>query len=129
MPTEVTVGLMGEHLGSGEGAEGSSPVQPVPRAASRHYQQLLREITGWARTNRDRVAKLYLSPERGDAVRVCVIARTPEYDFELARRLAEFIVVMAEKGFPLRGSQIPDGSPEELGAFFDIADSLVLSLD
>lgn len=101
---------------------------PGEHAAFRQYKLLLEEISGWVRKNQHRVAKLYLSSERNDVVRLCVIARSPEYDFELARKLADFVVTMAEKGFPLRGSQIPDGTPEELGAYFDVADSLVLSL-
>jgi hypothetical protein len=78
MPTEVTVSPMGGRLDHENSGKSPPPTRRVSRAAFRHYAQLLEEITGWARQNQDRVAKVYLASERGHAVRMCVIARTAE---------------------------------------------------
>jgi hypothetical protein len=90
------------------------------------FVRVLNEIRDWMRANQDRVARVYLIPH-GRHLRMYVIGKSATPDFALTKSLAQLTIDLARAGYSLIGSEVPDGTPDELAAFFNPEKALVLA--
>ena len=91
------------------------------------FLRFMRDVAKWTTTVEDRLAKLYIAICE-DSIHVYAIARMERYDFELSRLLSEFVIVQADAGIQANGHIVPDGTEEELSAFFDPNEAFLLSV-
>jgi hypothetical protein len=71
------------------------------------------------------VADAYLVIGTGD-VAFYVVGKVKIYDFGLSRELSELCVALNGQDWPIDTTLIPACEPEELAAFFDASESLLL---
>jgi hypothetical protein len=76
--------------------------------------------------NETRLNKVYFVPE-GSSLKLYVIPKSTTHDFELTDTLCKLLIELGDDGFDTLGSQVPDGTPEELSAYFDPDKAFVLS--
>jgi len=88
------------------------------RAAADDLRSFLEVVRDWAIANSTRIARVYFAVE-SDGYRLFVCPRSKGYDATLTDALSAFLIALADEGYNIQGSQIPDGTPEELAAFFD----------
>ena len=115
-------------LSAGTGATDDHPAERRRRREGRalaRFTALLGFVRAWVAKD-ERIAKMYITSEDG-IVHLRAVAKSVPYDFELRRALSEFILKLTDGGFDVLGSLIPDGTPDELAAFFDPDQALVLS--
>ncbi len=98
---------------------------PLERAIG-HLMILLERVGVWMTENETRLKKVYFVPEQSRFT-LYAIAQSPTYDSELTQSLCVLLVELGEAGFDAFGSQIPDGTPEELSGFFNPSKALLLS--
>jgi hypothetical protein len=91
-----------------------------------HLMAFLDRVGIWMTANDDRLKKVYLVPE-GSSFFLYVIAKSTARDFELTKSLCDLMIELSGTGFDAFGSQIPDGTPDELAAFLDTSKALVLA--
>lgn len=97
------------------------------KKAADDFRELLDEIAEWATDNADRVSKLFLIVDV-EVINLFVVAKSEEYDFALRKLLSDLVLSLREGGNPVRGSIIPDGTPEELRGVFDHDQAMSLSI-
>jgi hypothetical protein len=122
MPNELVFGSIS---GAANGHTRSRRRRDGTRALER-LMQIIQAVKAWAVTVEDRLLKAYLVAEEG-GFRLYAVARSKEYDFELTKSLTNLSIELSDAGLDLGVSQVPDGTPEELQAFFDPAAALALS--
>jgi len=88
------------------------------------FTSLLGFVRAWLWAD-DRVAKVYITSEEG-VVYLRVVTRAVPYDFDLRRSLTDLILKLNRGGYDVLGSLIPDGTPDELAAYLDLDQALVL---
>lgn len=120
MSTEVLLGA-----GAGTGGGATERRRRRERRAMARLTALLGFVRAWIAKD-DRVGKVYVTFEEG-VVHLRVIPRSTPYNFALRRDLSDFILKLTDGGFDVLGSITPDGTPDELAAFFDPDQALVLS--
>jgi hypothetical protein len=94
--------------------------------ALNHFFAFLDRVRSWMTLNEPRLKKVYLVPE-GSGLKLYVIPKSITHDFELTDSLCKFLIEMGDDGFDALGSQVPDGTPEELAAYFDPDKAFALS--
>lgn len=126
MTGEMTLGLMSGTSRKVPHKELSLRHSRIYEKAASDFRVFLDQIREWAIDNSSKVAKIYLivGLEQTD---IYVISRSIEYDFELRKLVSALILSLRDAGTPAFATLIPDGSKEELSAYFDV--SKVLSLN
>ncbi len=120
MPTEIA-------LGTGTAIPDAGVAERRRRSEHRamvRFTSLLGFIRAWIAAN-DRAVKVYITPEEG-VVHLRVVARAVPYDFELRRSLTDLVIKLNRGGYEVLGSVIPDGTADELAAYLDPEQALVL---
>jgi hypothetical protein len=86
---------------------------------------LLAPIRKWCSTRTDRVSECYaiFSPTE---VLLFVIGKEDPYDFTLGGELAEFTADLLAADWPVQATLLPSATPEELTAFFDAGEAVLL---
>jgi hypothetical protein len=125
---EMMLGLVQDSPGENPRAEGRriDRRNEAEAQALNRIRRLLELVRGWALENEGRVKKVYLTI--GNEFNLYVVSRTREYDFELTKALSVLLISLTDEGFAVHGAQVPDGPREELQAYFDPEEALVLSL-
>lgn len=80
----------------------------------------------WAETN-DRLARVYVSYDEANGV-FCLraVSAHATYDFELTKSVTDLAIALTDRGIDTIGSRLPDVPPDEMTAFFDPSNSLVI---
>lgn len=86
----------------------------------------LKRIGEWMAVNDARLKKVYFVPEESSFF-IYVVAKSVTHDFELTKSLCDFTIELSDAGYDAFGSQIPDGTPDELAAFFDPSKAFLLA--
>ncbi|MCI0704139.1 MAG: hypothetical protein L0241_24035 [Planctomycetia bacterium] len=84
----------------------------------------LNAVREWVAKN-ERVARVFITAE-GSVFKLHVTATEIPYDFALRHSLTDFVLAMTDRGYDVVGSLIPDGAPDELAAFLDLSQALIL---
>lgn len=102
-----------------------APPEPRPESvAMSRFTALLNAVQKWA-VEHERAAKIYLLAN-GERFDLFVVPRFATYDFDLRRGLSDLLLALTDRGYTVLGSLVPDGPPDELRAYFDPDQALVL---
>jgi hypothetical protein len=71
---------------------------------------LLRHFAGWLRPRAEQLQMSYLIPERG-GFGWYVVAKSPVFDFDLNKQLAEFGASLIRQGFAIHATLLPGSVP------------------
>jgi hypothetical protein len=88
--------------------------------------EIIRAIKAWAPTVEDRLQKAYLAPQP-EGLRLFAVPRKPAGGSALVTTLADLSITLADAGFDLGVSVIPDGTPEEFQAYLDLDAAILFS--
>jgi hypothetical protein len=88
----------------------------------------MRDVSRWIETVQDRVSRVYVLVADDGLIHLYVVQRDGKYDFELCRCLSEFTLAQFDIGVRSSGHIVPDGTDEELSAFFRPADAYVINV-
>ena len=94
------------------------------RAVNR-VMTVLSTVQDWVAAD-ERIARVYVSTEQG-TFHLRLIAVSPKADFDLTTSLTNLAISLTDRGIDTVCSLVPDGTPEELTAFFDPTDAFVIS--
>lgn len=103
---------------------GAPPESRPDSVAMSRFTTLLNAVQKWA-AEHERATKIYLLAD-GERFDLFVVPRSATYDFDLRRALSDLLLALADRGYTVLGSLVPDGSPDELRAYFDPDQALVL---
>lgn len=99
------------------------------RALNRSLSQLitlLGRIGGWIQENHSRLKRVYFVASDGGFT-LYAVPNSTKYDSELTRLLCDLIVDLGDEGYDAHCAQVPDGTADELAAFFDPSQALILT--
>jgi hypothetical protein len=125
MVSPLSIDLPHNHKTNGRRLEREEQAVELDLAVS-HFTTFLERVRSWMTNNEARLKKVYFVPD-GSRFQLYVIAKSTIHDSDLTRSLCELLVELGDDGFDAFGSQIPDGTPEELAAYLDPASAFVLS--
>jgi hypothetical protein len=80
------------------------------RSGFEQMATLLRYFLGWLRPREAQIQISYLIPERG-GFGWYVVCKSPAFDFELNKQLAEFGAALIRKGFAIHATLLPGSVP------------------
>lgn len=103
---------------AGDGSKAGTRKRRAEQRAAARFAQCLDRVREWAARRPDRVAKVYLVVE-ADGVHLHVVGVAKNHDPALRQSLSELLLALADDGHAVFGAVIPDGTREELAAFFD----------
>lgn len=92
------------------------------------FLRFMRDVAKWTTTVESRLSKLYIKAGVDNVIELYAIPRSMKYDFELRRLLSEFVLVQDASQRPARGMLVPDGTEEELRAFFDPSECILIAM-
>lgn len=87
------------------------PQEEQARAALAYVIGLLQPINDWCGRHSDRVSACHFDTAP-DGLVLFIIGRSEKYDFELSRELADFMVALVDKGYPVFARLVPARSRE-----------------
>lgn len=94
--------------------------------AVNHLMAFLKRVGEWMTVNDARLKKVYFVPD-GSSFILYVLPKSEIHDFELTASLCDLVIELSDAGFDAFGSQVPDGTPDELAAYFDPSKAFVLA--
>ena len=92
------------------------------------FFNFMRDFTQWSNGLSSRVSKAFIKPGDNETIEVHLIRRVDGYDSELQRLFSEFKQAQFDAGLHVRGLILPDGTDEELQAFFAPAASILIPM-
>jgi hypothetical protein len=95
------------------------------RFVAQFRNDFLNRLYNWCRNNSRNVLRCYVPfGSYGECIKVFVVNGSARFDFNLSDSIADLELELADAGWPCDILQIASGTPEEIRAFFDPAQSI-----
>ncbi|MFI5382159.1 MAG: hypothetical protein ACHRHE_22920 [Tepidisphaerales bacterium] len=90
----------------------------LDKRIERFQSEILVPLHDWCLAHDDKVRACYIPTSPGRHLQVFVVTRLREFDFALAAEVAHFELKLAQSGWRVGVSQLPEADDESLATFF-----------